>query len=315
MRSSQLPRGRVCEEDLPTIIGRNLGCIYDLKNPQNANYTPGVVTRFEPGVHEYNTDDFKVLPNSTNFFNREQFTVTDGKSRRFVNINGPNNLSATHLYATQLRVSSAGFDLDASRATMRKCDNSNFPIARIIKKRFPIPIVPNVYDEGDSKIVVNITPDGPECIEAPGLGVYAPPGHGKTVCQQHYWCRYADSDFIYSPNATVVTQLAQLNYTIFSNDYEILCRNVPTVMLIPSYDIMSDRIANKVRVPADIISSWITNLNTFINALKDNAARIKDAGQCVVIVHTNEENVYAFDMLKPLCREINYAQIGMGVSY
>lgn len=301
MRSSQLPRGRLEQEDLEVAIGYSINDSYDLTNRNAKGFKPGITVRYTPGIH-YVDEDFVVMPESNKIVSETQFTLGTTSKRQHSNLYGANNLSTSHLYATSLRIRENGFNLEGSRSSLRPCDESNYHIAKLIRDKYDN-IAPPSANRNDDKVSVDLYVDPANCMESDGLIVYGAPGSGKTKCMIDYYCRAIDTDYIYSPTADVITKMAKLGYTIFTNDYSLATPAIPTILYQPVNGILTDRILSKVGKPINIVASWINDLNRFISDLERNEERIVERNQCVIIVKSGDDQHYIKKFMNPLCRK------------
>lgn len=301
MRSSKLPKGRVDQNDLERIVGYSIGNAHDLNSKNAIGFKSGIRVRYTPGIH-YVEENYVVLPETNNFSVDNQFTISPGNKRLHTNLYGSNNTSTSHLYATNKRVTEVGYNLQATRANMRPPDQSNYAIAEVIINKFKKIVAPVKNNQYDDTILVNITPESANCIEADGLVVYGAPGNGKTTCMDSYYLRSIDTDYIYDPNSKVIEEMASLCYTIFTNDYTLGTPNVPTIMFMPTNAIMMERILKKVNIDVSVVNEWVSDLNQFVLNLERNEKQIIDKNQCVVIVKVADDDIFIKNVMQNLCR-------------
>lgn len=188
--------------------------ITDITNNRTSGFRPGVISRFKPGVHEVVLSEYSLTPLHQIDELEEQFTaLTPGRVRSF-NIYGPNNLCAVHAYGTYLRINSQGYDIALSRRSMRRPDNSNYHIAAALS-HIPSVAHPRRCANPDDKVnTLQLTPDSKDCLEAPGVAIYAAPGNGKSYAQQRYAYRCAHTDFMYDPRLLLPREVPLRGFSV-----------------------------------------------------------------------------------------------------
>uniref|UniRef100_A0A8D8ZB36 Uncharacterized protein n=1 Tax=Cacopsylla melanoneura TaxID=428564 RepID=A0A8D8ZB36_9HEMI len=284
------------------IMSHNLHLVSNITNKYSPGFLPGIISRYEPGVHEMDASELSlhlgaslrsVSPPSPG---NNRNTLLRSSANPWDKLYGQTSLCATHLYATYLRVTHPGYDL-TNRSFLRKIDTSYYPT--ILQSIAP-PSPPLFNAADDHVITVTLTPAGTDYVESPGLAIYGAPGNGKSYAQSRFLYRHADTDFLYDPDKRVVNQLASLGVTIFSNQYDLLIGNVPLIMFLPSNKLMVDRILSKTDVNASVADKWVTDLEARVKDVRARADCIRRDKKCVIFVRTDRPE-YIVDVISGLC--------------
>ncbi|XP_017305369.1 uncharacterized protein LOC108254642 isoform X1 [Diaphorina citri] len=326
LKSHRISNSRNITSILMNIVTRNLPMIATITDRDSPGFRPGIISRYEPGVHEVDLEDFLLVPSvdedsglnvrkasqdgaSVNKWDGDSATKSDGASTNKSNgdpatqpnghtVYGQTSLCAAHLYGTSLRVHSPLYDL-SPRPDLRRIDATHRPIAEFLRTLPPV-AAPAFNTPRDQVVILQLTRDGRDCISAPGLGIYGAPGNGKSFVQERFGYRCADTDFLYDPDTRVVRHLAALGMTVFSNQYDLLIGAVPLVMFLPSEELLLDRICNQVNVSRSEVVRWVTDLNRRVAEVRDSADDIRRRGECVILVHARSSDAWIMDFMAPL---------------
>ncbi|KAL1453015.1 hypothetical protein WDU94_007192 [Cyamophila willieti] len=281
------------------IMTHNLHLISNMTNKSSPGFLPGIISRYEPGVHEMDISEFsRHLHTSPSSPGTEETTLLQSSNNPWGKLYGQTSLCTTHLYGTYLRINHPGYLLP--NLTECKVEGSYYPH---ILKSIPPPSPPLFNSADDHVIRVTLTPSGTNYVESPGLVIYGMPGTGKSYAQSQSMYRHADTDYLYQTNYKVVNQLTSLGVIVFTNLYNLLIDKVPVIiMFLPTNKLMIDRIIKKTKhVNASIANQWVSDLEATVQDVRARADSIRRDNKCVILVRTNGSE-YIADAIYGLSR-------------